>query len=111
MVDDQIATTSKNILSKNSGICLTEYSLKPQRDRLFTENNIESETYLKTCNADFLGELLYDVERDIESLNYDLSSQQSEVDRFREAVTDEGRDKLQRIRQARDEILQVSSNT
>jgi hypothetical protein len=105
MVDDQIATTSKNILSKNSGICLTEYSLKPQRDRLFTENNIESETYLKTSNADFLGELLYDVERDIESLNYDLSSQQSEVDRLREAVTDEGRDELQRIRQARDEIF------
>jgi hypothetical protein len=105
MVDDQIATTSKNIQSKNSGICLTEYSLKPQRDRLFTENNIESETYLKTSNADFLGELLYDVERDIESLNYDLSSQQSEVDRLREAVTDEGRDELQRIRQARDEIF------
>ena len=72
---------------------------------MFTENNFESETYLKTCNADFLGELLYDVERDIESLNYDLSSQQSEVDRLREAVTDEGRDKLQRIRQARDEIF------
>jgi hypothetical protein len=105
MVEGQIATTSKNILSKNSGICLTEYSLKPQRDKLFTENNFESETYLKTCNADFLGELLYDVERDIESLNYDLSSQQSEVDRLREAVTDEGRDKLQRIRQARDEIF------
>jgi hypothetical protein len=52
---------------------------------LFTENNFESETYLKTCNADFLGELLCDVERDIESLNYDLSSQQSEVDRLREA--------------------------
>jgi hypothetical protein len=29
----------------------------------------------------------------------------SEVDRLREAVTDEGRDKLQRIRQARDEIF------
>jgi hypothetical protein len=47
MVESQIATTSKNILSKNSGICLTEYSLKPQRDKLFTENNFESETYLK----------------------------------------------------------------
>ena len=105
MVEGQIATTSKNILSKNSGICLTEKSLKAQRDKLFTENNFESETYLKTCNVDFLGELLYDVERDIESLNYDLSSQQSEVDRLREAVTDEGRDKLQRIRQARDEIF------
>ena len=105
MVEGHIATTSKNILSKNSGICLTEYSLKQQRDKLFTENNFESETYLKTCNADFLGELLYDVERDIESLNYDLSSQQSEVDRLREAVTDEGRDKLQRIRQSRDEIF------
>jgi hypothetical protein len=98
MVEGQIATTSNNILSKNSGICLTEKSLKAQRDKLFTENNFESETYLKTCNVDFLGELLYDAERDIESLNYDLSSQQSEVDRLREAVTDEGRDKLQRIR-------------
>jgi hypothetical protein len=105
MVEGQIATTSKSILGKNSGICLTEKSLKAQRDKLYTENNFESETYLKTCNADFLGELLYDVERDIESLNYDLSSQQSEVDRLREAVTDEGRDKLQRIRQARDEIF------
>jgi cell division protein FtsL len=45
----------------------------------------------------YINEFLYDVERDIESLNYDLSSQQSEVDRLREAVTDEGRDKLQRI--------------
>ena len=72
---------------------------------MFTENNFESETYLKTCNVDFLGELLYDVERDIESLNYDLSSQQSEVDRLREAVHDEGRDKFQRIRQARDGIF------
>ena len=105
MVEGQIATTSKNILGKNSGICLTEKSLKAQRDKLFTENNFESETYLKTYNVDFLGELLYDVEKDIESLNYDLSSQQSEVDRLREAVTDEGRDKLQRIRQARDEIF------
>jgi cell division protein FtsL len=53
-------------------------------------------------NLTTASELLYDVERDIESLNYDLSSQQLEVDRLREAVTDEGRDKLQRIRQARD---------
>ena len=105
MVEGQIATTSKNILSKYSGICLTEKSLKAQRDKLYTENNFESETYLKTCNVDFLGEFLYDVERYIESLNYDLSSQQSEVDRLREAVTDEGRDKLQRIRQARDAIF------
>jgi hypothetical protein len=50
MVEGQIATTSKNILSKNSGICLTEKSLKAQRDKLFTENNFESETYLKTYN-------------------------------------------------------------
>jgi hypothetical protein len=47
----------------------------------------------------------FSVKQNIESLNYDLSSQQSEVDRLREAVTDEGRDKLQRIRQARDEIF------
>lgn len=105
MVEGQIATTSENILSRNRGICLTENSLKVQRDKLFTLNNFESETYLNTCNADFLGELLYDVERDITSLNYDLVSQQSEVDRLREAVSDEGRDKLQRIRQARDEIF------
>jgi len=105
MVEGQIATTSENILSKNRGICLTENSLKAQRDKLFTLNNFESEAYLKTCNVDFLGELLYDVERDSESLNCDLLSQQSEVDRLREAVTDEGKDKLQRVRQARDEIF------
>lgn len=105
MVEGKITTTSENILSKNRGICLTENSLHSQRDKLFTLNNFESEAYLNTCNADFLGELLYDVERDINSLNYDLLSKQSEVDRLREAVTDEGRDKLQRIRQARDEMF------
>ena len=71
MVEGQIATTSENILSRNRGICLTENSLKVQRDKLFTLNNFESESYLNTCNADVLGEFLYDVERDIKSLNYD----------------------------------------
>jgi hypothetical protein len=51
------------IRGKNSGICLTEKSLKAQRDKLFTENNFESKTYLKTYNVAFLGEFLYDVSR------------------------------------------------
>ncbi|CAC5424148.1 unnamed protein product [Mytilus coruscus] len=104
-VEHSIGIISEDIQRKDRGICLTENSLKTQRDKLFSLDNFESEKYLITCNDNFLREVLVDVERDIESMNYELESRQAEVERIRDAVTDEGKENLQKIRNVRDEIF------
>ncbi|XP_076091645.1 uncharacterized protein LOC143063398 [Mytilus galloprovincialis] len=104
-VEHSIGIISEDIQRKDRGICLTENSLRTQRDKLFSLDNFESEKYLFTCNDNFLREVLVDVEKDIESMNYELESRQAEVERIRDAVTDEGKENLKKNRNVRDDIF------
>lgn len=104
-VEQEINSVSADIQSKDCGIALTEKSLRNQRDKMFSMDNFESEKYLNTCKVQFLAELLLDIVKDISFLNYDLEASQSEVDRLREAITDEGQKNLLKARQKRDELF------
>lgn len=104
-VEIRLSKLSEEIQSKDRGIYLTETSLRNQRDKLFISEDFESEIHLSTCNVDFLHEVLCDVEKDIESFNYELESKQAEVERLRNAVTEEGKRNLQMMRKSRDTLF------
>lgn len=106
-VELRLSRLSDDIQRKDRGIYLTETSLRNQRDKLFISEDFESESHLSSCNVDFLREILCDLERDIESFNYELEAKQTEVDKLRNAVTDEGKQNLHKIRMERDRLVDV----
>lgn len=101
--EKKLQTLENEVMSKDRANVLTETSLKKQRERIISIEDFEKESYVKTCNPEFLQVFLKHINKDIDGLFERLQDQQRVVDALRSSTEQENISRLTATRQMRND--------